>query len=164
MYLLDVPIRYLKYFCVLFVLLVLFVYAVSFVAMLHLHLWWFYYWYCSVWSVICCRACPPLDLHAHPQCTMCTMCTMCTAHGTVHRCHLIHHLQSHQSPTPVLSGHYKGAAKEVFLKERAKRTQKEAPVFMNRSTQFTKDWKTGALLIFGQFILKWAKRRRTIKL
>ena len=36
--LLDVPIRYLKYFCDLFVLLVLFVYAVSFVAMLHLHL------------------------------------------------------------------------------------------------------------------------------
>ena len=42
MYLLDVSIRYLKYFCVLFVLIVLFVYAVSFVAMLHLHLWWFY--------------------------------------------------------------------------------------------------------------------------
>ena len=39
MYLLDVSIRYLKYFCVLFVL---FVYAVSFIAMLHLHLWWFY--------------------------------------------------------------------------------------------------------------------------
>ena len=42
MYLLDVSIRYLKYFCVLFVLIVLFVYAVSFVAMLHLHLRWFY--------------------------------------------------------------------------------------------------------------------------
>ena len=36
-HLLDVSIRYLKYFCVLFV------YAVSFIAMLHLHLWWFYY-------------------------------------------------------------------------------------------------------------------------
>ena len=45
MYLLDVSIRCLKYFCVLFVL---FVYAVSFIAMLHLHLWWFYLWY--IWS------------------------------------------------------------------------------------------------------------------
>ena len=34
MYLLDVSIRYLKYFCVLLVFFVLFVYAVSFIAML----------------------------------------------------------------------------------------------------------------------------------
>ena len=40
MYLLDVSIRYLNFFCVLFVL---FVDAVSFIAMLHLHLRWFYY-------------------------------------------------------------------------------------------------------------------------
>ena len=32
------------YIAVLFVLIVLFVYDVSFVAMLHLHLWWFYWW------------------------------------------------------------------------------------------------------------------------
>ena len=34
MYLLDVSIRYLKYFCVVFFLFFLFVYAVSFIAML----------------------------------------------------------------------------------------------------------------------------------
>ena len=98
---------------------------------------------------------------------------------TVHNVHNVHnvHCTWHSSPlssyppsteSPITNprpvGPLQRGGQRSLPERKSQRTQKEAPVFMNRSTQFTKDWKTGAFLIFGQFILKWAKRRRTIKL
>ena len=69
--------------------------------------------------------------------------------GTVRapRCHLIRHLPSHQSPTPGPVGPLQRGNQRRSLPERKtqKKVKRSSPMFMNRSTQFTKDRKTGHL-------------------
>ena len=69
--------------------------------------------------------------------------------GTVRapRCHLIHHLPSHQSPTPSPVGPLqRGNQRSLPERKTQKKVKRSSPMFMNRSTQFTKDRKTRASL------------------
>ena len=68
----------------------------------------------------------------------------------------IYQVTNHQPPA--LSGHYKGATKEVSLKERPKRRWKEArPCLWTVQHNSPKTGKLG--LLSGQFILIWAKKK-----
>ena len=72
--------------------------------------------------------------------------------GTVRapRCHLIHHLPSHQSPNPSPVGPLQRGNQRRSLPERKtqKKGKRSSPMFMNRSTQFTKDRKTRPLSLW----------------
>ena len=74
-------------------------------------------------------------------------CTVYVAQFVPPRCHLIHHLPSHQSPTPSPVGPLQRANQRSLPERKTqKKVKRSSPMFMNRSTQFTKDRKTRASL------------------